>query len=95
MVDVLQKLRGDRSTVHGMRSAFSTWAREQTDFSHEVIESSLAHSVGSVVVRAYARTTFFDRRRELLEAWAEFLGSGKMEAIEAGPSVLLEQHPLS
>jgi hypothetical protein len=82
-----------------MRSAFSTRAREQTDIAHEVIEAALAHSGGSAVVRAYARTTFFDRRRELPAAWAEFLGSAKVKAIGVGGLTAMgsvsEQHPPS
>jgi integrase len=72
---MLQCLRGVRAneTVHGLRSAFSTWAREQTDYSREVIEASLAHTVGNAVEQAYARTTFVEKRRALMEEWAGFL----------------------
>ena len=59
-------------TVHGFRSSLSTWAREQTHFPREVVEASLAHTVGNAVERAYARTDFFDKRRDLMNAWARF-----------------------
>ena len=69
---MLMCLRGIRpdATVHGFRSSFSTWAREQTDYSPEIIEAALAHTQPNKVVAAYARTTYFDRRRELIADWA-------------------------
>jgi hypothetical protein len=33
----------------------------------------LAHSIGNAVERSYARTTLFDRRRKLMEAWSKFV----------------------
>jgi integrase len=73
MLKLLQDRHGNL-TVHGFRSTFSTWAREQTNFQSELVEASLAHMVGEPVERAYARTDFFDKRRKLLEAWEEFCG---------------------
>jgi integrase len=70
---VLRRLRPeDDTTVHGMRSAFSTWAAERTTFPHEVIEQSLAHVVGSQVSRAYSRTDRFEDRARLMAQWADF-----------------------
>ena len=37
------------------------------------MELSLGHAVGSAVERAYARSDLFERRRALMEAWAEYL----------------------
>jgi integrase len=68
---VLGQLRKGQ-TVHGMRAAFSTWAAEQTGFPHELVELALAHTVGSVVERAYRRGDQFAKRRQLSEAWARF-----------------------
>jgi integrase len=61
------------ATVHGFRSSFSDWAHEQTTFPREVIEMSLAHSIGSAVERSYRRTDLFDRRVALMDAWSDFL----------------------
>ncbi|MDE0064543.1 MAG: integrase arm-type DNA-binding domain-containing protein [Gammaproteobacteria bacterium] len=60
-----------RTTVHGFRSAFRSWAGECTDADHAVMELCLAHTVGSAVERAYARSDLMDKRRTLLAAWAE------------------------
>jgi integrase len=72
MIQCLRGIRDDGATVHGFRAAFSTWAREQTDYSPEVVEACLAHTQSDKVVAAYARTTFVDRRRELMQHWAAF-----------------------
>jgi integrase len=71
---LLMQLRGLRpnTTTHGFRSTFRTWAAEQTNFPHEVCEAALAHKVPDTVVRAYRRTSFYERRRALMEAWASY-----------------------
>ena len=63
----------DRATVHGFRSSFRDWASECTSAPWAVMELSLAHTVGSDVERAYARSDLLDQRRELMDDWAEFL----------------------
>ena len=59
----------DRTTVHGFRSSFRTWASEQTDADHAVMELCLSHIVGSAVERAYARSDLLEKRRLLMEQW--------------------------
>jgi integrase len=60
-------------TIHGFRSSFSTWARETTNFAREVVEAALAHVVGDVVERSYARGDALERRRALMEAWGAYI----------------------
>ena len=55
-----------------MRSAFRDWAGNETNFPREIIEEALAHAVGGQVERAYRRQDALERRRELMEAWADF-----------------------
>jgi integrase len=69
---LVRQLTGQPITIHGFRSSFRDWAGEQTDYPREVAELALAHSVGSDVERAYARTDLFDRRRLLMQAWADY-----------------------
>jgi integrase len=61
-------------SVHGLRSTFRDWASERTSFPRELAEMALAHAVGNAVERAYSRTDLFDKRRKLMDAWAEFCG---------------------
>lgn len=74
MLQLLRGLSDTGVTVHGFRSAFSTWAREKTDYPREIVEACLAHASGDAVELAYLRTDFIDKRRELMEAWAEYCG---------------------
>jgi integrase len=67
----LRRVMPDVATVHGLRSAFRTWAAEETSFAREVLEQALAHSVGNLVERSYSRGDLFERRRTLMEAWAQ------------------------
>lgn len=67
----------ERATVHGMRSAFRTYASERTSVPHAVAEMALAHKVGSDVERSYARSDLFEKRRGLMDRWAEYVtGAG-------------------
>ena len=56
---------------HGFRSTFKDWTLEQTSFPWAVVETALAHTLGSATEAAYARSDLFERRRELMEAWAK------------------------
>lgn len=61
----------DRAKVQGHRA--DTWAGELSGASHEVIERAMAHKVGNVAEQAYARSDLLDQRRELMQAWADYL----------------------
>jgi integrase len=74
-------------TAHGFRSSFRDWAAEQTCVAGEIAEAALAHAVPSAVEAAYKRTDFFERRRELMDAWGRFAVGG--EAQRAGNLVKL------
>jgi integrase len=73
MMMLLRRMgRGDDLTVHGFRSTFRTWAAERSNFSREVIEAALAHTIGSKVEAAYQRSDMFEKRRRLMQQWAAF-----------------------
>ena len=59
-------------TPHGMRSSFRDWAAEKSDAPREIAEMCLAHVEGSAAELAYRRTDYFERRRELMQDWADF-----------------------
>jgi integrase len=59
-------------TVHGFRSAFRDWASERTNYAREICEAALAHTVKGKTEAAYRRSDLFEKRRELMVAWAEF-----------------------
>ena len=63
--------RGDL-TAHGFRSTFSDWCGERTNFPAEVREMALAHTVNDKVEAAYRRGDLFQKRRQVMDAWARF-----------------------
>jgi integrase len=60
-------------TVHGFRSTFRDWAAERTNFSNEVCEMALAHTIKNKAEAAYRRGDLFEKRRGLMERWASFV----------------------
>jgi integrase len=60
-------------TTHGFSSTFRTWAGEKTEFAREIIEKALAHLVGDETERAYDRGHLLDKRRKLMDAWADYV----------------------
>ena len=76
MTNILRKSGlADRATVHGFRTSFKTWTMEQADTPWAVGEAALAHQLGGSVEQAYARSDLFDRRRVLMQKWADYLTS--------------------
>ena len=58
---------------HGWRSTFRDWVGDCTDYPSELAEIALAHSVGSKVEQAYRRGDMLEKRRPLMQEWADFL----------------------
>ena len=75
LVNALRRMGYSKEKIvpHGFRAMFSTIAHEKSPYSHEVIESQLAHSVGSSVSQAYNRAMYLDERKELMQWWSDYL----------------------
>lgn len=69
---LLQLVRrmGVDAVPHGFRSTFSDWAGDETEYERDLIEFALAHKVADKVAAAYRRKTALERRRSLMEDWA-------------------------
>lgn len=87
MDNLLKRIAEGGFTVHGFRSSFKTWAIEATTFPNELSEAALAHVTGNQVERAYRRTDALERRREMMAAWAGFMGSAPAQFDNVGSSV--------
>lgn len=72
-MSTFMKREGYEARPHGFRATFRTWVEEQTDTPYEVKEAALGHVVDSETVRAYQRSDRFEKRRELMGRWWEFL----------------------
>ena len=63
------------STPHGFRSSFRDWAAE-TGVERDVSEASLGHSIATNQTEAaYLRTDLLERRRPVMQAWADYIDS--------------------
>ena len=61
---------GVAASGHGFRTSFKGWAREH-DVDELLSEFALAHVEGSATVAAYARDDLLEKRRPVMQAWAE------------------------
>ncbi len=57
---------------HGLRATFATWSQEFTNYPSELREHALAHSVGGNTTQSYERGSQFEKRRALMQDWADF-----------------------
>ena len=74
MLEMLRGMRGNEGfTVHGFRSAFRDWITETTLHPDAIAEQALAHAINNRVERAYRRGDAFERRRALMQQWADYL----------------------
>jgi len=74
---LLRRMKVTEVTVHGFRSTFRDWCGDKTSFPREIAEAALAHSVGSAVELAYRRSDALEKRRQLMNAWADYCGGVK------------------
>jgi len=58
---------------HGFRSTFRDWAAEQTNYPDEMRKIASGHAVGDAVKEAYQRTDLLEKRRQLMNEWANFI----------------------
>jgi integrase len=62
----------DGLTIHGFRSSFRDWVGEKTNFQREVAEVALSHVLADKTEAAYQRGDYFEKRVQLMEAWAKY-----------------------
>lgn len=63
----------EEMTGHGFRAMARTLLEEALHYPIEIIEQQLAHEVKDIHGRAYNRTKHLERRREMMQAWADYL----------------------
>lgn len=71
---VLRRMGRKEITVHGFRSTFRDWCAESVgnSFPREVCEHALAHSLPDKVEAAYRRGDLIEKRKVLMQVWADF-----------------------
>lgn len=69
---------GEAGRPHGFRTSFRTWVQDSDACSFDVAETILAHTIGGKVERSYARSDLLERRRPVMQAWADYVtGAGE------------------
>jgi integrase len=68
------------TTVHGFRSTFRDWAADTTGYANHVVEKALAHTIPNAVEAAYRRGLLFEKRRRLMQDWADYCGRARVDA---------------
>lgn len=71
----------DRQSVHGFRATARTMLAEILEVDPLVIEAQLAHIIKDANGRAYNRTTFVQKRIEMMQLWADYLDQLRHGAI--------------
>ena len=85
MAMLMRRMGAGEFTVHGFRSAARSWMADN-GVEFELAEQCLAHAVGNGVVQAYQRSSLLERRRPVMQRWADFLG-GRAESGAAVVSI--------
>jgi integrase len=68
----------DVMTAHGFRAMASTRLNEMEYWSPDVIERQLAHGEKNRVRAAYNRAQYLDKRKHMMQAWADYLDELRM-----------------
>ena len=74
MTAVMRRMKAD-AVPHGFRSTFRDWAGEKTNYPRELAEQALAHTLESKVEAAYRRGDALEKRRQMMQEWANFIES--------------------
>ena len=74
---------GNTMTGHGFRAMARTIMDEVLGIPPAIVEAQLAHAVKDPLGRAYNRVAYLPQRREMMQAWADYL-----DRIKAGAQVI-------
>jgi integrase len=70
---LLRRMKPDATiSAHGFRSSFHGWAAEATNIAWEICETALSHVTGTKTEVAYFRADLLEKRRKMMDAWANF-----------------------
>jgi integrase len=77
---VLRRMKVD-AVPHGFRSTFRDWLGERTNYPRELAEQALAHALGNKVEAAYRRGDGLEKRRDMMQDWADFCAQGLLKSV--------------
>ncbi len=74
----------EKMTIHGFRAMFSTILNEkklERGFDGDIIEAQLARKEQNAVRDAYNHASYLDKRREMLQKWADYLDELRSQSV--------------
>lgn len=74
LLAVMKRMEVD-AVPHGFRSTFRDWVGECTTYPRELAENALAHVLQNKVEAAYRRGDALEKRRTMMQEWANFCTS--------------------
>ena len=79
ILSAMRRMEIDKEEMsgHGFRAMARTILDEVLGYRPEIIEQQLAHQVRDPLGRAYNRTTHLEKRRAMMQAWADYLDTLK------------------
>lgn len=97
LTSALRRLGYDSNamTPHGFRAVARTILDEGLGFRPDFIEHQLGHSVRDPNGRAYNRTRHLDARREMMQAWADYLDGLRNPTLEHTPPAHIDRQALT
>ena len=69
---IMSSEAGRIATAHGFRSSFRNWASEN-GYPRDYAERALSHLIFSETEAAYHTTDLLDQRRDMMEAWSQYV----------------------
>lgn len=82
MTEVIRNM-GLKAVPHGLRSTFTDWAADRTDYPVEMAKMAKAHPVSDATEAAYRRGVMLQKRYKMMEDWANFLATPQLLASNA------------
>lgn len=75
ILSAMRRMEIDKEEMsgHGFRAMARTILDEVLGYRSEIIEQQLAHQVRDPLGRAYNRTAHLEDRKEMMQAWADYL----------------------
>jgi integrase len=73
LLSTLKANGGNGFTVHGMRSSFSDWVIETTNYGPDLADMCIAHLTKTKVRAAYQRSPQLEKRRDIFQEWSNFV----------------------
>jgi integrase len=76
---VIRRVTGNTATTHGLRATFRTWCGDH-GVPDDLAKACTAHSKGDAVEASYNRADMIERRRKVMQRWADFVTGTEPDA---------------